>query len=58
MTFRATLRSPVQELRIKVRPSRRGVRLDVGERFVYLTAARAREIADALHDAADEKEKK
>lgn len=51
--YYAVLRTPPQELRLRVAPARKGVRLDVGERHVYLTATTARELADALHDATE-----
>ena len=53
-TFYARLRTPPQELSLKVAQSRRGgVRLQLGERHLYLTRQLARDLADALHDSAE-----
>lgn len=55
--FYAKLRTPPQEMGIKVAPSRRGgVRLEVGERHLFITNQLARDLADALVDATEEKE--
>lgn len=52
-SYHARLRTPAQELHLKVRPAPPGVRLDLDGRFVFLTERTARELADALVDAAE-----
>ena len=53
-SFYTRLRTPPQELSLKVAQSRRGgVRLHIGERHLYLTRQLARDLADALHDSAE-----
>lgn len=50
-TFYARLRTPAQELHLKVRPARDGVRLDLDGRHLFLTERVALEVANALADA-------
>lgn len=53
-TYFAVIKTPIQELKLKVKPARDGVRFQIGERHVYLTGRTARELADALVDAAEQ----
>lgn len=52
-TFNARLRTPAQELHLKVRPARDGVRLDLDGRHLFLTERVALEVANALADATE-----
>lgn len=53
-SFYARLRTPPQDVSVKVASSRRGgVRLEFGERHLFLTVKLARQLADALVDAAE-----
>src|SRR5699024_11536644 len=54
--FFALLRMPAQEMRLKVRPSREGVRLDLGDRFTFLGPRLATDLANALIDCLETKE--
>lgn len=47
----ANLRVPAQEMRLRVAPARHGVRLDLGERHLYLAPNTAIALANALADA-------
>ena len=50
-TYITNLRTPTQQLRLRVGPARNGVRLDLGERHVYLSADATIGLANALADA-------
>lgn len=47
----ATLRVPAQEMRLRVSPARNGVRLDLGERHLYLHPGAAIALANGIADA-------
>lgn len=48
--FYAQLRVPAQETRMKIAPARDGVRLEFGDRFLFLTESMALDVANAIAD--------
>ena len=52
-TFHARLRVPHQPIELKLAPATDGVRLQFGDRYLYLNERIARQLADAIHDAID-----
>lgn len=52
-TFYARLRVPNQPIELKLAPAADGVRLQFGDRYLYLNERIARQLADAIHDAID-----
>ena len=54
----ATLHVPAQEMRLRVSPARRGVRLDLGERHLFLNPGAAIALANGIADALEADRKK
>ena len=48
--FYAVLKTPAQEVKLKVAPARSGVRIDFGDRFLFLTERMAYDLANAIAD--------
>lgn len=51
--FYARLRVPNQPIELKVAPAADGIRLEFGDRYLYLTERIALQLADSIHDAVE-----